>query len=212
MTDVELALMGQNGLNNIIKSEEYFSDNADSFESRRLKSTTTAATYSKLIELIGKIINLTNESRERPIGFMSYSSYRKTEDIAVPIVIYRTHKRSPQKEIKPRFRETINDASNPNKTINVYGQKFDYIVEFNIIDSTDENAEYTMYELEDIMLTYAGYFMSQGVSNIRLLEQTQDESVTLKEECFKKTVFYSVTLERITLVSDEKIQTIISRI
>lgn len=210
---IDISYFDPSQLDSRIESGEYFNENYDSLESNRLKSNTQSATYNQFIKLMSKIIDITNEGRELPISFMSVSSYEKAKDIAVPIITYKTvHRSIFQKELRPRFRETVNDENNPSKTINVYGQKFDYLIEFKIMDSSDENAENTMSELEDLLLMYYGYFQSQGVSNIRFVEQGSDEQIQFKEQLYTKAIQYGVVLEKITLISEEKINTIISRI
>lgn len=211
LLDTSLFLSGD--VQKRIQSGDYISDNSSDKFAPRFKSDKKAADYKKLIFLIGKIIDITNEARDENISFMSYSSYKKTKDIKTPCIFYRTTSRVTTKlEAKPRFRETISDSENKTRNINVYGQQFNRTVEFTIVDSTDESAEDTMGDLEDLILTYTGFFMSHGVSNIRFLEQLPDESIFVEEDYYSKTLAYSVTLEKITLQSEDKIQSIIQRI
>ena len=213
--DLDPSLFDSKDMQSKIDSGKYYGENMEKFDfSNRLKSDKKAADYNKLIYLIGKIIDITNESREstRQISFMSISSYKKAKDVQTPVIVYRTLGRTPRKEVKPRFRQVINDKENDNRIVNVYGQQFNMTLEFRIIDSSDELAEDTMGDLEDLMLTYTGFFMSHGVSHIRFLEQLPDTSIFDEEDFYIKTLSYLVILEKITLQSEDKMKTIIQRL
>jgi hypothetical protein len=196
----------------MIDNDKYYNDNARMYaDSERLRSDGTTATYMSLMNLIGQIIDLTNEERQRPITFVPFASYEKSDDISTPIITHSVYTRTPMEQ-RPRIREHVRDNENPDNIITIYGQKFVYTVEFLSIDSTYIDAENTMQEFEDLMLTYAWYFKQQGVSDIRFDEQTPDEGLPIKETAFGKGLKYNITLEKITLASDVKIKKIISNI
>ena len=196
----------------LIKDNKYFDVNSSKMTGDdRLRSTGTTATYPEFIKLVDKLIELTNKSRERQITFTQYRGNDSRDDIPLPLVTHRVYRRVPQ-EIKPRPREPINDPENEGRAINVMGQKFDYTVELTIIDSDYSTADETMHEIEDLLSIYAGFLKKQGVSEIRFSEQLTDDAVNNKESFYCIKLRYTVVLERITLMSDVKIQQIIAQI
>jgi hypothetical protein len=95
-----------------------------------------------------------------------FSSTENAEDVPLPIITHEVVKRIPtpeRGEIKPRIRDKIQDPET-GEYINLYGQWFDYTLQFNIWDKTVSNVIELLNDLEELILTYTGYFKQQGVS------------------------------------------------
>jgi hypothetical protein len=163
------------------------------------------------MKLIGKIIDIMNEEKERKVTFIPYGAYKKSQSILTPIIAHRVYRRVAQ-ETKPRFREHKNDVNNGDRIIEICGQRLIYTIEFITFDDTYEDAENTMNDFEDLMTTFTGLFKEHGVLDIRFLEQVPDDSLSIKEDMFTKGLRYNALLEKITLTSESKIKNIISHI
>ena len=118
------------------------------------------------------------------------------------------------KEITPKIRELpFEDPNQPNKTILIYGQKFDYIIEFSIWCATNESANKLMNEFEDTLIIYKGDLMRSGVQNILFNQQLEDNSESSSRvKLAHRTLLYQVRLEKLTSVSSSKLNMITVRV
>lgn len=168
-----------------------------------------SCTFIEFMDYIDKLIKMTNQYRQEQIYFDAYSGKINPEDITTPIILYSVYSREPE-EPKPRIRQTVADKNDQNNSITILGQRFRYQIEFKIISDTYSSAEKAMEEFEDLMLTYAGFFNAKGVINLRFEKQISDETPDKQEKLYVKTLRYGATLERITLMSDERIKQVIA--
>lgn len=112
-----------------------------------------------------------------------------------PFITYRVKSRRPKEEIKPRVRETINDASFVGE---IYGQKFSCIVQFNIFGNTANDAEQVMSRFEEMIFTYTGYLKRNGVAEIIFDEQTTgDEYNNFREITSIRSITYKIEIEHL---------------
>lgn len=82
-------------------------------------------------------------------------------------------------EMKPRFREEIQaNVNNGNKRRigNIYGQKFEAIIQFNIIGCSYEEANKVMTRFEELMFQYIGYFKKNGIIDCVFHKQLTDQN------------------------------------
>lgn len=180
------------------------------YEDDRLKLE-GSCTYMQFINYIDKIIKLINENNDEKIYFTSNNGDINPQNTKIPSILYSINSREPE-EIRPRIRQTVQDKNNKNNYLNIYGQRFRYYIDFNIVSDTYDGAERIMEMFEDIMATYSGFFMSKGVADIRFVKQTSDKIISTPEKYFIKTLTYSIVLERITIASIDAIENIIANI
>jgi hypothetical protein len=119
------------------------------------------------------------------------------DNIDTPVITYHIDNRIPHIEIKPRFRQgIINDEEN--QRVTVYGQSFDYTIEFTIWADTNEQADKTMNQFEDSIFTYTGDLMRNGVQKIIFRQQKPDNKTTTgRATLANRTLVYQVILERL---------------
>lgn len=82
-------------------------------------------------------------------------------------------------EMKPRFREEIQaNVNNGNKRRigNIYGQKFEAIIQFNIIGCSYDEANKVMNRFEELMFQYIGYFKKNGIIDCVFHKQLTDQN------------------------------------
>jgi hypothetical protein len=100
------------------------------------------------------------------------------EDLDVtPVITHKINLREPgtvgtHREIKPRLRYT--GRTEDGKIYQVWGQRFDYHVQFDVWGSTGEEADKTVLELEALLTQYTGYFMKKGVAQFIFERQVND--------------------------------------
>jgi hypothetical protein len=116
-----------------------------------------------------------------------------TESVNTPIISYKMISKEPgdmknAKEIKPRLRETITLAEEDmdgiegnglaGRAIEVWGQMFDYDVEFSVYGHSDDEAAITADKFQQFMFKYTGYLKKLGVSEIIFTRMKHDDTST----------------------------------
>jgi len=133
-----------------------------------------------------------------------FSSTEDAEDIPLPIITYEVVDRKPtpeRGEIKPRIRNKVQDPDT-GETINLYGQWFDYILQFNVWDKSVQNVIDLLGDLEKLILTYTGYFKQQGVSELLFEEQLRDDKLTKWDESLNvRSIRYKVRIEVLQVIA-----------
>lgn len=148
----------------------------------------------KFIPDEGKIVYLSNELK-----------------LDNPMITYKLISRKPKGEIKPRFREHFKEDGDEvtGRIGEIYGQKFQCHLQFNIFASVYEVAEQVMERFEDVMITYAGFFKKNGVGEIMFDQQYTDESYeNMRQTLSIRNLTYYLEVEKQTVIMREKIQSI----
>jgi len=85
---------------------------------------------------------------------------------------------SARKEVKPRTRDSnLRHPTSRNKLVDVMGQWFDNIVQFDCWAKTNTEAEALVEWFEDFMLLYTGHFMRFGISKMHYWRRFEDQEV-----------------------------------
>ncbi|QHW35663.1 hypothetical protein GZH47_32720 (plasmid) [Paenibacillus rhizovicinus] len=103
------------------------------------------------------------------------------EDMALPRISYRKIHRTVNtsfKDIKPRHRATIRHPYREGEWVELRGQIFDVVVEFNVYSASAEQADEMIEELDEFLLLYKGFFKMNGVQEITFLQQLPDTVIT----------------------------------
>lgn len=118
-----------------------------------------------------------------------------------PIITYRIKHRLPHpsfKETKPRIRQTIDHPYRPNEKVELYGQVFQVIVEFNIFSPSDDEADEITVQLEEFINGYKIFFLPQGVKDINFLEQGEDTTYNeYSVPLAKRTIYFDMQFEKV---------------
>ena len=137
-------------------------------------------------------------------------NYPFDENAELPLITYRTIRRLRNehfKDIKPRYRTTIEHPHEPGNFIEIYGQIFDVYVEFQIFSTSQEEADELMAEFEEFLEMYKGHFKDRGVQEILFYAQDEDESIPLgRMQMAVRKLQYTVRLERLTPKVSNEIQ------
>lgn len=103
----------------------------------------------------------------------------------------------PRKELKPRLRESVKDPYVPGYTVEIYGQFFDNIVQFNAWSNSHRTTERLVTWIEQLLKLYTGYLRRKGVSNMFFWRRSSDDlnNAWRQEIPVKGTQFYFRTEE-----------------
>jgi hypothetical protein len=124
------------------------------------------------------------------------------EEAQYPVITYRLLRRqiSPHfKEYKPRFRDVFPHPYLPDQFVELYGQIFDVLVEFQIFSLSQEEADELVVEFEDFLYLYAGFFKKEGVQDIQFYSQEEDQLIYKERYAIAvRTLQYNFRFEKLT--------------
>lgn len=129
-----------------------------------------------------------------------------------PVITYCVFERETKLEVKPRFRQTIEeiDVEDGEKRIGeIWGQKFKCLVQFNIFASVYKEAEQVMEKFEETILKHTGFLKRNGVAEIFFHKHLTDSNFeTMRETLSIRNLIYYVEIEKLTVMFKEKIDQI----
>jgi hypothetical protein len=128
-----------------------------------------------------------------------------------PVITHKINLREPgsvgsHREIKPRQRYT--GRTDTGETYQVWGQFFDYHIQFDVWGSTGDEADKTVGELEALLAQYTGYFMKKGVVQLIFERQLNDTATKAwRAELNNRSLVYYLKLDetKVTTVGDMKV-------
>ena len=176
-----------------------------------LKSTKNATLFD-FIKMVDKLCSLTLKNAKFVPDEKTLQELDIMKNIDKPVITYKVIERIPKKEIKPRLRETIkekDEQSGLDKLGEIWGQKFECIIQFDIIASEYKEANEVMNDFEDLIFTYAGFFKRNGISEIYFKKHLTDSHLdNLRENLSIRSLQYYVEIEKVTVIFREKIKEI----
>lgn len=125
-----------------------------------------------------------------------------------PYISYRVISRKPKNEYKPITREEIveHDEHNEQRLGTIRGMSFDCILQFNIFASENRVANKVMETFEELMISYAGYFMEQGVRQVYFKEQIKDTDYNnFRDSLSVRNLRYYVEIEKLMVIFNRRI-------
>ena len=125
-----------------------------------------------------------------------------------PYISYRVISRKPKNEYKPIAREEIVecDEHNEQRLGTIRGIAFDCIVQFNVFASENKVANKVMETFEELILSYTGYFMEQGVRQIYFKEQIKDTDYNnFRDTLSVRNLRYYVEIEKLMVIFNRRI-------
>jgi hypothetical protein len=107
-------------------------------------------------------------------------------------------------EIKPRVRQTITSGVTVDgsplvgQAVEVFGQMFDYYIEFQVWAESGEEADLIAEQFQDFMFKYTGYLKKLGVNEILFTEAGSDEGTAKwRSELVNRNLVYMVRIDEI---------------
>jgi hypothetical protein len=164
-------------------------------------------------EFISYIEYLTKQIFTGSIKFMR-DIYANPKEIPAPCITYKLISKVPgligkdTREIKPRLRHSYTDDEG--HVVNVLGQRFDILVQFDIWGHNDEEADQYELRFEQMMLQYMGFLIQNGVVGAYFDSQLADrDAQALRVDLSCRSLRYLVQLEQLTEVKIHDIEQII---
>ena len=132
------------------------------------------------------------------------------EDLTKPRITYQVIERVPKGELKPRLRQENlieqSGDSRSNRFVNVYGQRFKCLIQFDVFSSEYTTADAVMCAFEDLMFSYAHYFKQNGVAEMYFQKQFTDRTYdVLRQKTSVRSLQYCVEVEKLTQVFEGEI-------
>ena len=165
------------------------------------------ATLSDFIRMLSGII--TKATRERNVIFEPDEGVRIQVDQVKPInephIFYSVISRRPCLELKPRERQEINemDAAGKIRQGRIWGQRFECLVQFDIISGDYETSDKVMDFFEDVVFNYTSYFKKNGVAEILFEEQITDRNLDVYRQSMSiRSLRYRVWIEKLHTAFD----------
>jgi len=108
-----------------------------------------------------------------------------------------------RKEIKPRVRQIITDPDYPDHHIQILGQWFDNIIQFDCWSVTNNGADGLISWLETFMYRYTWVWKKNGVQEILYTSRSIDEEVTKwRDDIVNRTLYYYFRTEKIVPIRE----------
>lgn len=173
---------------------------------KRLRSD-KGATLQDFIKMVGTLVELTMPKVEFCPEEGKIISLDAVKTFDNSMITYKVIKRTTDLELKPRFRQGFNNEKD--ESVEVWGQKFKCLVQFNIFASVYKEAEQVMEKFEEIIFSYTGFLKKNGVREILFKEHSTDSHLdTLRETLSIRSLIYYVEIEKLTVILKEKIKEI----
>lgn len=110
----------------------------------------------------------------------------------------QSHPFEGRKEIKPRIRQVIVDPDFPDFHIQIQGQWFDNILQFDCWSVTNKGADSLISWFEDFLFRYTWVWKKNGVQEILYMNRSIDEEVIKwRDDIVNRTLYYYFRTEKI---------------
>ena len=134
-----------------------------------------------------------------------------SDQVKTPLISYKLIERTrgDRSAIKPHYKETKQNINQSDETITTYSQKFKSTIQFGICGSTYEEADKTREEFEKFMIDYTGHFRKEGILELFLKRQLEDDTLEVNgQPLVKLPLRYFLRTERERDVTKSKIKNI----
>lgn len=179
-----------------------------------LKSEATMDLF-QFIQFVQKLVNITMKDMEVEFIPEEGRTIIDAPEIILkhPIITYSIQNREIKSKngLKPTHREVIieNEGKDNQRIGDVYGQKFESIVQFNIFASVYDVAEKVMKKLEELLFTYTGSLKKKGLGELIFQRQLTDTHLDqFRQNTSIRSIQYYVETEHVFVVFRDTIEDI----
>lgn len=173
----------------------------------RLLSEQPCVNYKAFSELVKKAVeNVWGDS------VLFYPAYPHEDVDITPIITHNIRLKEPggtgtHREIKPRLR--YSDKTEDGRLFNVYGQWFDFEVQFDIWAGTGDQADQYVEDFQQLIMQYTGFFKRKGVSQIFLKRQVNDNNTKQwRSDLINRTLVYYVKIDETRIIFPRELKTV----
>lgn len=177
----------------------------DEIEHKTPKRTVAekSATIDDFITMLSKIVCRT--MKDEKVEFRPDEGIRLQVDQAEPLdhpyIFFSILDSRTTLEIKPRVREVglkgiDGQEKEKRRSGEVWGQLFNYSVQFDILAGDYSTVTRVMNTFEDIVFSYTAYFKRKGVKDIRFRERATDRNLdAYRQKCSVRSLRYEIEVE-----------------
>lgn len=147
----------------------------------------------------------------------AFPNGRDPQNIPLPAITYLPLTKRPgiagsrgTREIKPRFRQAIN--VDDNTMVSIYAQVFDYEIQFDMWEQSNDKLNKLADQFEDFMMTYAGYFKKEGVGEVVFDRMYNQAGASWRENLLNHSYVYLVRIEKQIVVPENVIKEVIAKV
>ena len=180
-----------------------------------LSTAAKNATVEDFISMVAKLSNKALKSLNVEFypdeGATIADPEKKLEKTAI---LYRVIERKPKNELKMRHSEDIEevvDGKNNKKRLGqIWSQRHDCIIQFDIVASDYATANKVMNSFEDMIFQYSGYFKENGIAEIYFKKYFTDTSIDRYRQYLSvRSIQYFVEIEKQTTIFNSTLEEII---
>ena len=172
------------------------------------------ASLEDMIEMLSAIVSKC--LRKDNVQFQPDEGARLSVDqgtkIEHPYICYEVISRVPDRELKPREREEFDEETsdeNSRRAGRTYGQRFNCLIQFNIIAADYKSANKTMQDFEELIFNYTSYLKQNGVAEIIFERQFTDNNLDMyRQDLSIRSLQYRVFIERLYTIYASEIENI----
>ena len=175
------------------------------------KNATVEDFISMVTKLSNKALKSLNVEFYPDEGATIADPEKKLEKTAI---LYRVIERKPKNELKMRHSEDIEevvDGKNNKKRLGqIWSQRQDCIIQFDIVASDYATANKVMNSFEDMIFQYSGYFKENGIAEIYFKKYFTDTSIDRYRQYLSvRSIQYFVEIEKQTTIFNSTLEEII---
>ena len=175
------------------------------------KNATVEDFISMVTKLSNKALKSLNVEFYPDEGATIADPEKKLEKTAI---LYRVIERKPKNELKMRhsenIEEVVDEKNNKKRLGQIWSQRQDCIIQFDIVASDYATANKVMNSFEDMIFQYSGYFKKNGVAEIYFKKYFTDTSIDRYRQYLSvRSIQYFVEIEKQTTIFNSTLEEII---
>ena len=175
------------------------------------KNATVEDFISMVTKLSNKALTSLNVEFYPDAGATIADPEKKLEKTAI---LYRVIERKPKNELKMRhsenIEEVVDEKTNKKRLGQIWSQRQDCIIQFDIIASDYATANKVMNSFEDMIFQYSGYFKKNGIAEIYFKKYFTDTSIDRYRQYLSvRSIQYFVEIEKQTTIFNSTLEEIV---
>lgn len=175
------------------------------------KNATVEDFISMVTKLSNKALKSLNVEFYPDEGATIADPEKKLEKTAI---LYRVIERKPKNELKMRhsenIEEVVDEKNNKKRLGQIWSQRQDCIIQFDIVASDYATANKVMNSFEDMIFQYSGYFKKNGIAEIYFKKYFTDTSIDRYRQYLSvRSIQYFVEIEKQTTIFNSTLEEIV---
>ena len=175
------------------------------------KNATVEDFISMVTKLSNKALKSLNVEFYPDEGATIADPEKKLEKTAI---LYRVIERKPKNELKMRhsenIEEVVDEKTNKKRLGQIWSQRQDCIIQFDIVASDYATANKVMNSFEDMIFQYSGYFKKNGIAEIYFKKYFTDTSIDRYRQYLSvRSIQYFVEIEKQTTIFNSTLEEIV---